>query len=316
MAQPDCHTFTVNAPLLILDSATLYYRAYYALPESLSAPDGHPNNAIRGFFSMLSKLSVTHNPRGLVAAWDTDWRPEWRVALLPSYKAHRVADSDDETEDIPDTLGPQIDAIAQLLDACGIARIGFENFEADDVIASVAAQEQPASLVVTSDKDLMQVVSHKTSLLLQSKGGVDAWPIIGPHEVRERFGVAVEQYVDYATLRGDPSDGLPGISGIGEKTAASLISKHQSLEALIEAANTQPIEKPLTPKMAERIIAGTDYLFSAREVITAETDLPVSNWQVDIPDEPRDRQNLNYLAKAWGVERTINDWFTRSRDTQ
>lgn len=300
------------APLLILDTATLYYRAFYALPEKMTAPDGHPHNAVRGFLTMLGKLISIHGQSGLVAAWDTDWRPEWRVALIPSYKTHRLMEPELEVselksgEDIPDTLGPQISAIAQILDACGIARIGCENFEADDVIASVAFQNKSESLVVTSDRDLLQVVSDRTSLLLQSAGGLDGWPIINPDEVRSRFGIRPDQYIDYAVLRGDPSDGLPGVSGIGEKTSANLISAFGSMESLRAACRSDVLEKPLTPRIAQRIQESGEYLEAAMSVVRAEVNLPVQNWDTSIPSEPRDRALLRSLGEEWGVTKYIH----------
>ncbi|MCF8530548.1 MAG: 5'-3' exonuclease [Candidatus Nanopelagicales bacterium] len=298
---------TAPAPLLILDSATLYYRAFYALPEKMTAPDGHPHNAIRGFLSMLTTLTRLHRPSGIVAAWDTDWRPQWRVDLVPTYKTHRVEPESDQSaaEEIPDTLGPQIGALAEIIDALGIARIGFENFEADDVIASVADQSPGRHLVVTSDKDLMQVISERTSILLQSQGGLEKWPIIGEAEVLARFGVTVDQYLDYAVLKGDPSDGLPGIAGIGDKTAAALISGYGSLDQLIKAASASAVQKPLTPTLAARIVNGTEYLVAAREVITAEQRLPISEWSFAAPGPGRNDKQLGELAAEWGVERFV-----------
>lgn len=310
-----CHTARVAAPLIILDSATLYYRAFYALPEKLTAPDGRPHNAVRGFLSMLTKLVRIHSPSGLVAAWDTDWRPDWRVALIPSYKTHRIHAPTDSgphdlgVEELPDTLAPQIDAISQILDACGIARIGFENFEADDVIASVAAQSRQSNLVVTSDKDLIQVISDHTSIVLQTNGGVDAWPILGPEDVLSRFGVTVDQYVDYAVLRGDPSDGLPGIRGIGDKTAASLITAFGTIESVITASRADNPAKPLTPRLAANIQESIGYLDDAKMVITAETSLPVQHWDTSIPSEPLDPGELSALAQEWGVDKYMAELF-------
>jgi 5'-3' exonuclease len=314
----------VTVPLLILDTATLYYRAFFALPEKLTAPGGHPNNAIRGFLSMLTKMINIHSPSGLVAAWDTDWRPEWRVALMPSYKTHRLQLTTDPelasfgtdvdnaaqlNEELPDTLGPQIQAISQILDACGVARIGFENFEADDVIASVAAQSKQANLIVTSDKDLMQVVSDQTSMLLQTTGGVEGWPILGPEDVLSRFGVTVEQYVDYAVLRGDPSDGLPGVPGIGEKTAASLITAFGNIQNLVSASFSDPLMKPMTPRLADRIQESINYLEAAKTVITAEVSLPVQHWSTSLPLEPLDPADLTALSEQWGVDKYVKDLF-------
>ncbi len=301
----------MNGPLLILDSATLYYRAFYALPEKMVAPDGSPHNAVRGFLSMMTKLIGTHRPRGLIAAWDNDWRPQWRVNLLPSYKAQRLADASDgePAEEIPDTLSPQIGAIADILDYCGIARIGIDGFEADDVIASVTHQIAGPKVVVTSDKDLFQVISDSASVLLQVNGGIDSWPMIGPAQILERYAVAVNQYLDFASLRGDPSDGLPGISGIGEKTASALIRTFGSLDGLYTAVDAGIFTKPLTPRVAEKIRLGADYLEAAREVITAETRLPISQWDFNIPTQPTHPKQLASVASKWGVEKFVKMLF-------
>ncbi len=294
----------MSGPLLILDSATLYYRAFYALPEKMTAPDGHPHNAVRGFLSMLTKLIALHNPSGLVAAWDNDWRPAWRVELVPGYKTHRVQ-SGEGGEEVPDTLSPQIDAIAAILDAWGVARIGIDGFEADDVIASVAAQHKGPSFVVTSDRDLIQVVNDRVSLLLQVTGGVEGWPLLDPGDIEKKYGVSPTDYLAMAALRGDPSDGLPGIAGIGDKTACALVTEFGNLDTLVAAAGAATFEKPLTPRLAQRVTLGAAYLEAALAVITAETRLPVSQWSVDIPYEPLDVDALDALAVHWGVEKYV-----------
>lgn len=284
----------------------MYYRAFYALPEKMTAPNGDPHNAIRGFLSMLTKLITLHHPSGIVAAWDNDWRPAWRVELVPSYKTHRLEEPTG-LEEVPDTLSPQIDAIAAILDAWGIARIGIDGFEADDVIASVAAQHQGRSFVVTSDRDLIQVVTDRVSLLLQVSGGVENWPVLDPEAIESKYGVSPHNYLSMAALRGDPSDGLPGIPGIGDKTASALINSYGNLEVLIKASGATNPEKPLTPRLAERICAGADYLEAAMAVITAETRLPVGAWSLEIPYEPVDMQTLNDLALRWGVEKYVDE---------
>ncbi len=294
----------MSGPLLILDSATLYYRAFYALPEKMTAPDGHPHNAVRGFLSMLTKLIALHNPSGLVAAWDNDWRPAWRVELVPGYKTHRVQSSEG-SEEVPDTLSPQIDAIAAILDAWGVARIGIDGFEADDVIASVAAQHKGPSFVVTSDRDLIQVVNDRVSLLLQVTGGVEGWPLLDPGDIETKYGVSPTDYLAMAALRGDPSDGLPGIAGIGDKTACALVAEFGNLDTLVAAAGAATFGKPLTPRLAQRVTEGAAYLEAALAVITAETRLPVSQWSVDIPYEPLDVDALDALAVHWGVEKYV-----------
>jgi 5'-3' exonuclease len=296
----------VSGPLLILDSATLYYRAFYALPEKMTAPNGIPHNAVRGFLSMLTKLITIHHPSGIVAAWDNDWRPAWRVELVPSYKTHRL-EVPSGLEEVPDTLSPQIDAIAGILDAWGVARIGIDGFEADDVIASVAVQHHGRSFVVTSDRDLIQVVTDRVSLLLQVSGGVENWPLLDPEAIESKYGVSPNNYLTMAALRGDASDGLPGIAGIGDKTASALVNAYTNLSALIEASGAANPEKPLTPRLAERISAGKNYLEAAMAVITAETRLPVSAWNSEVPYEPIDMQALNELAVTWGVEKYVDE---------
>lgn len=296
----------MSGPLLILDTATLYYRAFYALPEKMTAPDGSPHNAVRGFLAMLTKLLVIHRPGGLVAAWDNDWRPQWRVELLPSYKTHRM-ESDQGGEAVPDTLSPQIDAIAQILDAFGLTRAGIDGFEADDVIASVAEQFVGRCVVVTSDRDLIQVVNDRVSLVLQVNGGVKGWPILNPAAIEAKYGVCPADYLAMAALRGDPSDGLAGIAGIGDKTACALVNEFGNLDNLIAAAAAVTFAKPLTPRLAERIYSGAAYLESALAVITAETRLPISQWNADIPYEPVDEEALDALAVRWGVEKYVAD---------
>lgn len=300
----------MTGPLLLLDSATLYYRAFYALPEKMVSPAGHPHNAIRGFFSMVAKLITAHQPSGVIAAWDTDWRPDWRVNLIPSYKSHRVSlesTSDSHIELLPDTLEVQVNAIAELLDCWGIARVGIAHYEADDVIASYARQSEETSIIVTSDRDLLQCVTDRVSLLSQSTGGLEKWPLLRPADVLSRYGVDPESYVDFAVLRGDPSDGLPGIPGIGEKTASRLISEFGTLDRVIEAIGTLPYRKPLTPRIAENINSGTDYLRAALEVIRVVDDLEVDLDIIGLPRTPANTDQLIALSEYWGVQRYAVD---------
>ena len=145
--------------LMLLDSAGLYYRAFHGVPDSITAPDGTPVNAVRGFLDMCAALVASRQPTGLVACWDDDWRPQWRVDLLASYKAHRVAA--DGAEDEPEALGVQVGIIAAVLAALGIPRVGAADFEADDVIATLARRHSARGEVVevvTGDRDLIQLV--------------------------------------------------------------------------------------------------------------------------------------------------------------
>lgn len=317
--------------LLLLDSASLYYRSYFALPESMTAPDGFPNNAVRGFLTTITKLIDRFEPTGLAACWDQDWRPAWRVQLVPSYKTHRVAQGsaligdgspddgsssdgsglDAAAEAEPVTLGPQVNAIADLLDAMGVARPGAAEHEADDVIATLAAGSPGPTVVVTGDRDLVQVVRHQpqVSVLLAVNGGMDKWPLLSPADVHQRFGVAPERYVDFAVLRGDPSDGLPGVRGIGAKTAAALVDAYPSLDALLAAAAEAALERPLTARIAQALLDHADEIQAAQIVATAVTDLPLGLSMDDlaVPATAADAAALAALADQWGVRRFVPD---------
>lgn len=291
-------------PLLVLDSATLYYRSFYALPESMTAPDGHPHNAIRGFLQTLARLITRFDPRGVVAAWDADWRPQWRVDLVPTYKTHRLAKEEELVEEVPDTLSPQIGAIAEILAAWGVPVVGVEDHEADDVIGSLAAAT-PDVLVVTSDRDLLQVVSPTVSLLQMRPGGMDTWTLLDPQAVRARYGVFPESYVDFAVLRGDPSDGLPGVRGIGEKTAVALIDAFGSLDGVLDA--TAHPQRPMTPRLASVLDESRDYIARAREVVAVRRDLDVSGAREYLPDMVHDPLTLRELSAEWGVGRFVDE---------
>ncbi len=302
-------------PLLCLDTASLYYRSYYALPESMTAPDGHPHQAVRGFLSTLTRLVTTHGPRAIAACWDADWRPAWRVEALPSYKTHRLADDDpDGGESEPDTLGPQIGAIAQILDALGIPRPGAAAFEADDIIATLAAREPEPTIVVTGDRDLVQVVRPGVDVLLTVNGGMERWPVLDGTAVLERFGVAPDQYVDLAVLRGDPSDGIPGVPGVGAKTAAALLQAFGSIDTLLDRATDETPQRPLTPRLAGLLEEHRSAIAAMRAVATARLDAPVPSPApvIDlIADEPR----LAEVSAEWGVQRFVDELRAALRQT-
>jgi len=298
----------LDRPVLVLDSASLYYRSFYALPEKMTAPDGRPHNALRGFLSTMTRLVDAQRTARVVACWDDDWRPQWRVDLIPSYKAHRVADpGDPAVEAEPESLGPQAEAIAELLDAWGIPRWGVPGFEADDVIGSVVAQAEGPCVVVTGDRDLVQVITARTRVLLTVNGGMEKWPLLDEAAATERFGVRPDVYVDLAVLRGDPSDGLPGVPGIGAKTAAALVSAFGTVDAILDAAGRSPSARPLTPRITEALLAHADEIRRARIVATVVPDLT-------LPGDARlraggapDAARVDALARDWGVERQVAD---------
>jgi len=295
---------------MILDTASLYFRSFYALPSSMTAPDGHPHNAIRGLLQTIERLRERFDPTTLIAAWDTDWRPDWRVELLPSYKTHRLAEESEEAEDEPDELGPQIGAIHQILSAWGVPVVGVEGFEADDVagtLAHLATQHELDTIVVTGDRDFVQLIDDTTRVLMTVKGGMDAWPLLDAAGTQERFGVTPAQYLDVAALRGDPSDGLPGVHGVGDKTAVRLIQQFGDLAGVQRACATQPLVKPLTPRLAGLITDHADYLQTAIQVSAIRRDVPIpkatSLLKAAIPSSPASPQQWEEVVDEWGVRR-------------
>ncbi len=290
--------------LLLLDSAGLYFRAFYAVPTSITAPDGTPVNAVRGFADMVANLVTTRRPTELVACWDEDWRPAWRVELLPSYKTHRLAGTGD-AEAEPDELSAQVPIIADLLAALGLARVGAPGYEADDVVATLAAfyasPTRPVE-VVTGDRDLLQVVSEHVKVLYVG-GGMGRARLFDDAAVVAEHGVHARQYADYALLRGDPSDGLPGVPGIGPKTAAGLLGTFGDLAGLLAAADAG--DPRMRPGVRSGLLAHRSYLIAGQQVVrAARVPLP-ERLDVTIPPRPADPEALARLAATWGIESAV-----------
>jgi 5'-3' exonuclease len=292
---------------VLLDSASLYFRSFYALPESMTAPDGTPVNAVRGFADTIARIVTDRAPSRLVACLDADWRPEFRVRALPSYKTHRVAEEGQPGEDVPDTLGPQVPIILDLLDAAGIATAEAAGFEADDVIGALVHRETTDPVeVITGDRDLFQLVRETPTpvkVIYVGKGWAKA-EVLDPAGIAQRYSVPVQRaglaYAEMAMLRGDPSDGLPGVAGIGEKTAAKLITEFGSFDALLAAAAAG--DKRVPARAAKSIAAATDYLAAAPTVVLTAVDAPVEVDRPDtLPSEPADPDRLNEISERWGL---------------
>lgn len=296
----------VPETLLLLDSASLYFRAYYALPDSMTAPDGHPNNALRGFLLTFARLLDLHGPSFVGCCWDDDWRPAWRVELLASYKTHRVVDGSSEVEEVPDTLAPQAAALGEILDAMGVARPRAEGFEADDCIGTLCERAFERTVVVSGDRDMVQLVDERVRVHLAVNGGMEKWPLLDPDAVVSRYGVRPDQYVDLAILRGDPSDGIPGVPGIGEKTAVRLLGVADSVDGLLRAIDGDVQVPGLTPRLAGLLQAHRSDLAAMRTVATVRRDVP---WDgpLTVPAQPRDPDRLAALSEAWGVARWVAD---------
>ena len=187
--------------LMLLDSASLWYRAYYGMPDTLVAPDGTPVNAVRGFLDMTAKLIGQYKPQRLVACIEGDWRPTWRVALYPDYKANRIDEDGDEEE--PDTLAPQIPILLDVIDAFGITVIGIDDYEADDVMASFAVQEKGPVRIVTGDRDLFQMVddSRDVKVVYLAKG-LAQHDLVNKKWIADKYQIPGDRYDIFAMFRG------------------------------------------------------------------------------------------------------------------
>ncbi|WP_346072893.1 5'-3' exonuclease [Streptomyces thermogriseus] len=288
---------------LLLDTPSLYFRAYFGVPESLRAPDGTPVNAVRGLLDFIDRLVGDHRPDHLVACMDADWRPAWRVELIPSYKAHRVAEEHEggpDEEEVPDTLSPQVPVIESVLDALGIARVGVAGYEADDVIGTFTARAKGPVDIVTGDRDLYQLVDDARGVrVLHPVKGVGTLQITDEAVLREKYGVDGRGYADLALLRGDPSDGLPGVPGIGEKTAARLLAEFGDLAGIVAAVD-DPASR-LTPSQRKRLDAARPYLAVAPKVVRVATDVPLPDVDTTLPRAPRDPAAVEELGARWGL---------------
>ncbi|GGZ93325.1 5'-3' exonuclease [Streptomyces echinoruber] len=293
----------VTGPLMLLDTPSLYFRAHFGVPESVKAPDGTPVNAVRGLLDFIDRLVKDHAPTHLVACMDADWRPRWRVELIPSYKAHRVAEergAAPDTEVVPDTLAPQIPVIEEVLDAVGIARVGVAGYEADDVIGTFTARAAGPVDIVTGDRDLFQLVDDARRVrVLYPVKGVGTLRFVDEAALREKYGVDGPGYADLALLRGDPSDGLPGVPGIGEKTAARLLAEFGDLAGVLAAVD-DPGSK-LTPAQRRRLTEARPYLAVAPKVVRVAGDVPLPDVDTALPRAPRDPAALEALTERWGL---------------
>ena len=290
-----------DGPVLLLDSASLYYRSYFALPETIVAPNGQPVNAVRGFLDTVAALVRDRGSSDVIACWDEDWRPQWRVDLIPTYKTHRVLDDGEGEEETPDTLSPQIDILRELLPALGVPIVGEPGFEADDVIAGLARSVPGPVDIASGDRDLVQLVTDRVTLLFTggtsaSRGG-RPWEVITPDVAESRFGVPPSVYADLAVLRGDPSDGLPGVRGIGEKTAAALIRAFGDLEGVMSAAHDPASSRPMTPAVRARLLDSEQEVHAAARVVR----LDQRGIGPRLPSTVRPSPQADDLAAAYGV---------------
>lgn len=289
--------------LMLLDSASLYFRAFYGVPDTVKAPDGTPVNAVRGFLDIITKLVTLYRPTHLVACWDDDWRPQWRVDLIPSYKTHRVAEvveAGPDIEVVPDPLEAQVPIIREALGAVGIQIVGAADHEADDVIGTLATTASQPVDIVTGDRDLFQLVDDEREVrVVYTARGMSNLEIVTDEVVVKKYGVLPSQYADFATMRGDSSDGLPGVAGIGEKSAASLLAAHGDLAGIIAAAEAGA---GMSAGVAAKITNALPYLAVAPTVVEVvkSLDLPAVDSRLRPLDEQQ-RTDAGALAERWAI---------------
>lgn len=291
--------------LMLLDTASLYFRAFFGVPESIKAPDGTPVNAVRGLLDFIARLTTDRRPARLVACLDADWRPAFRVALLPSYKAHRLANAARNIEEVPAALEAQLPIIGDVLTALGIAHFGVPGFEADDVIGTLASGDKGPVDVVTGDRDLFQLVDDERGVrILYTARGVGRHEVVDESVVAAKYGIPGRSYADFATLRGDPSDGLPGVAGVGDKTAATLITRFGTVDGLLAALDDPAAE--LSPTLRRKLADAHDYLAVAPDVVKVRHDVPLPAYDDTLPSAPADPEALVELANRWGLDSSLN----------
>lgn len=282
--------------LMLLDTASLYFRAFYGVPDKVKAADGSSVNAVRGLLDMIAKLVTTYEPTRLVACWDDDWRPQWRVDLLPSYKAHRVVEvvaAGPDVEEVPDPLEAQIPLIREALAVLGIPVVGAAEHEADDVIGALATRAEVPVDIVTGDRDLFQLVDDARGIrIVYTARGMSNLELVDDAAVFSKYGVHADQYADFAVLRGDPSDGLPGVSGIGEKSAAALLSACGDLDGIRSGVLDGTAG---TPAQRAKIAAAADYLEVAPTVVRVARELDLAPFDDRLG--PVDRDAAEELAE-------------------
>ena len=290
--------------LMLLDSASLWYRAYYGMPDTLLSPSGLPVNAIRGYLDMTARLVSIYKPNRLVACIEGDWRPSWRVDIFPAYKANRLEVGSEEEEE-PEALTPQIPILLDLIDAFGIPMVGVDDYEADDVMATFATNEKGPIRVVTGDRDLFQLVDDKRDVkVVYLARGISNHDLVDIDWVAQKYGIPGDRYALFAMFRGDPSDGLPGVRGIGEKGAALIANNFATVDAAIEGARNA--HAALTPALAKKIVEGIEYLKIAPTLVNCARDVALPSMTLDMPKKPDDLSTIYAMKEEYGLGASVD----------
>ncbi|HET6311994.1 MAG TPA: 5'-3' exonuclease H3TH domain-containing protein [Candidatus Nitrosotalea sp.] len=264
---------------LLVDGSSMIFRAFYGIPKTMRAPDGTLVNAVRGTMDNLARYVTDRRPRHVALTTDEDWRPDWRVELLPSYKEHRTA------EPVPPELDPQMPIIMECLAAVGVDTVGLEDYEAEDIISSLVSKVSPPVEIASGDRDLFSLIRDREVIVLYpEKTGIAE---VDEAEVTRRYSIPGRAYADFAVLRGDPSDGLPGVAGVGAKKAADLVRRYGSVAAMLEAGIFRDSD--------------AEYLEKAQRVVAPVTDLKIKVPRGRRDRYPDDSAKVEALGKRYGV---------------
>ena len=289
---------------MLLDSASLWYRAYYGMPDTLLSPTGMPVNAIRGYLDMTARLIGMYSPNRIVACIEGDWRPSWRVDIFPAYKANRLED-DSDVEEEPETLTPQIPVLLDLLDAFGFPMLGVDDYEADDVMATFAVKEKGPIRIVTGDRDLFQLVDDKRDVkVVYLARGISQHDLVDISWVADKYAIPGDRYALFAMFRGDPSDGLPGVKGIGEKGAALIANNFATVDEVIAAAKSG--HEVLSASLAKKVVDGIDYLKIAPTLVNCARDVAIPQMDLSIPKRPDDLSQIYAMKDEYGLGASVD----------
>jgi 5'-3' exonuclease len=287
--------------LILLDSASLYFRAFFGVPTTMTAPDGTVVNALRGMVDFVATLQTNFQPEAIIACWDDDWRPQWRVDLLESYKTHRLGEDGAEGDTTDGLLGPQVPLIAEALGLLGIPVVGAAGAEADDIIGTLSASWKGPVDVVTGDRDLFQLVddTKPVRVVYTSRGGVSDPDLVDNAWMRAKYGIDASQYVDFAVMRGDPSDGIPGVAGIGDKTGAVLLNEFGDLDGILAAA--QDPASSIKPRVRQSLLDSGPYITAARVAVKVLRDACQPPTLLKRPLNADQQAAFRAFGEKWGL---------------
>ena len=289
--------------LMLLDSASLWYRAYFGMPDTLVSPSGLQVNAIRGYLDLTSKLINLYKPNRIVACLEGDWRPSWRVELFPDYKMNRLDESGEEEE--PDTLSPQIPILLDLLEALGFPMLGVDDYEADDLMATFAVNQPGPIRIVTGDRDLFQLVDDKRDVkVVYLAKGIANHDLVDLKWIEQKYEIPGDRYGLFAMIRGDASDGLPGIKGIGEKGAASIAKQFTNLHEVMKAAIND--DERLTANIRKKLLESAEYAKIAPKLVGCATDVSIPEMKIDLPNKPLDTQKIQDIKEEFGLGTSVD----------